>query len=185
VVRRGRSGSRRGRAFSTALARKPHKLHDALGAGDQRKLDEYLDGVRSIERRIELAERSNAAEGSDIPAKPAGVPKQWHEHARLMADLMVLSFRLDLTRVASFMLANEGSNRPYPAIDVREGHHDVSHHDRKEDKLAKFAAINKHHAEQFAYLLERLASEKDAEGAALLDSTMVVYGGAIGDWECT
>ncbi len=159
-----------------------NRLRTALGGNDQRKLDEYLDGVRSVERRIEIAEKSERdPAASGLPPKPSGVPEAWHEHARLMADLMVLAFRLDLTRVATFMLANEGSNRPYPAIDVRDGHHDVSHHDRNEEKLAKFAAINRHHSEQCAYVLEKLVAEKDAEGRSLLDSTMVVYGGAIGD----
>ncbi|MDZ4754723.1 MAG: DUF1552 domain-containing protein [Phycisphaerae bacterium] len=158
------------------------RLHDALGANDRRKLDEYLEGVRAIERRIELSERSaseSPAEG--LPPKPAGVPATWHEHARLMIDLMVLAFRTDSTRIATFMLANEGSNRPYPAIDVRDGHHDVSHHGASEDKLGKFAAINRHHTEQFAYLMQQLTSERDATGASLLDATMLVYGGAIGD----
>ncbi|MFO0828006.1 MAG: DUF1552 domain-containing protein [Phycisphaerales bacterium] len=158
------------------------RLRDRLGGADRRKLDEYLEGVRAIERRVDLAERSErdpAAEG--LPAKPAGVPGEWHEHARLMMDLLVLAFRLDLTRVATFMLANEGSNRPYPAIGVRDGHHEVSHHDRNEEKLKKFAAINRHHSEQCAYLINRLIEERDRDGASLLDSTMLLYGGAIGD----
>lgn len=156
------------------------RLRDALGGTDRRKLDEYLDGVRSVERRIELAERSERPDAQDLPAKPTGVPREWSDHARLMSDLLVLAFRLDLTRVASLMLANEGSNRPYPTIGVRDGHHDVSHHDGDPDKLAKFAAINRLHAEQFAYLLGRLAAEREGEGS-LLDGTMLLFGGAIGD----
>lgn len=157
-------------------------LREALGGADRRKLDEYLDGVRSIERRIELAERSEEHQASGaMPKRPEGVPKEWSEHARLMADLLVIALRTDATRVASFMFANEGSNRPYPSIDVRAGHHDVSHHGKDEDKLASYAKINRHHTEQFAYLLDRLAAEKDESGAALLDSTLLLYGGAIGD----
>lgn len=155
------------------------RLRAALGGTDRLKLDEYLDGVRSVERRIELAERSER-DAPDLPAKPAGVPRTWDEHARLMVDLLVLAFRLDLTRVATLMLANEGSNRPYPSIGVHEGHHDVSHHDADPDKLAKFAAINRLHAAQFAYLLERLA-ETQEPGGSLLDGTMLLFGGAIGD----
>lgn len=159
-----------------------NRLRGELGGSDRRKLEEYLDGVRAIERRIELAERSERDPATlELPSKPAGVPATWHEHARLMADLMVLAFRMDSTRVISLMLANEGSNRPYPSIGVRDGHHDVSHHGSSEDKLAKFAAINRHHAEQCAYLLGRLAESRDESGVPLLDSTMVVYGGAIGD----
>ena len=158
------------------------RLSDALGVGDRRKLDEYLDGVRSIERRIEFAERHGdgvAIEG--IPQRPAGVPAVWDEHARIMIDLLVLALRTDATRVASFMLANEGSNRPYPTIGVRTGHHDVSHHGNDGTKLTDYARINRHHTEQCAYLLDRLAEERDANGVPLLDSTLVLYGGAIGD----
>lgn len=157
-------------------------LRDVLGGNDRRKLDEYLDGVRSIERRIEFAERN--AEGAPVegmPARPSGVPKEWHEHAKIMADLLVLALRTDATRVATYMLANEGSNRPYPTIGVRAGHHDVSHHGKDESKVTDYARINRHHSEQFAYLLDRLATERDEAGAPLLDSTMVLYGGAIGD----
>lgn len=158
------------------------RLRSALGGNDRRKLDEYLDGVRAIERRIELAEATAGdVERTDLPPRPAGIPGEWHEHARLMNDLVAIALALDLTRVVTYMLANEGSNRPYPAIDVRDGHHDVSHHDRNDDKLAKFAAINRHHSEQFAHLLARLESERDQEGRSVLDSTVVVYGGAIGD----
>ena len=157
-------------------------LRESLGGSDRRKLDEYLDGVRSIERRIEVAERTDAGEAiADMPPRPAGVPAAWAEHARLMADLMVLAFRTDATRVATFMLANEGSNRPYPDIGVRAGHHDVSHHARDESKISDYARINRLHAEQFAYLMDRLAETRDEQGTPLLDSTLLVYGGAIGD----
>ena len=180
AARAGRLAARR--SILDGASEEARRLHQSLGGNDRRKLDEYLDGVRSVERRIEMAERSAIDPArAGLPPKPAGVPGVWHEHARLMADLLVLAFRLDLTRVATFMLANEGSNRPYPAIEVREGHHEVSHHDRNEAKLAKFAAINRHHAEQFGYLLTRLAEANDEAGRPLLDSTMVVYGGAIGD----
>jgi hypothetical protein len=172
--------ARRRSILDGALA-EAKKLEHLLGAQDRRKLDEYLAGVRSVERRIEFAERGAAEGVADLPKKPSGVPGVWHEHARLVADLLVLAFRTDATRIASFMLANEGSNRPYPAIDVRDGHHDVSHHGNTEDKLDKFARINRHHAEQFAYLLDELEGATDETGTSLLDSTVLVYGGAIGD----
>ncbi len=157
-------------------------MSESFGVADRRKLEEYLDGIRSIERRIELAERGAGAEPTaDMPKRPEGVPGEWQEHARLMADLMVLALRTDATRVVTFMLANEGSNRPYPAIGVGAGHHDVSHHGKDAEKIANYAKINRHHAEQFAYVLDRLAAERDEGGAPLLDSTMVLYGGAIGD----
>ena len=156
-------------------------LRDRLGAADRRKLEEYLDSVRAVERQVEAAERGPVA-ASDLGVEvPDGVPESWSEHARVMSDLLTMAFRLDLTRVATLMLANEGSNRPYPSIGVTRGHHDSSHHDNDEEKLADFAAINRLHAEAVAGFLARLAEERDAEGAALLDSTMVVFAGAIGD----
>ncbi len=156
-------------------------LNGRLGTNDRRKLDEYMEGVRAIERRIEFAERTEAEPESAIGMKrPEGIPKDYGEHLRLLADLAVLSLQTDQTRVVTFMLANEGSNRSYPTIGVKEGHHDVSHHGGDADKQRKFAAINTFHAEQFAYLLQRLRAADDA-GAPLLDSTMVLYGGAIAD----
>lgn len=156
-------------------------LSARLGVGDRRKLDEYLEGVRALERRIEFAERAaREPEQATGMRAPAGIPKDYGDHLRLMADLAVLAFQTDQTRICTFMLANEGSNRPYPTIGVKEGHHDVSHHGGDADKQAKFAAINTFHAEQFAYLLGRLRESRDAEGP-VLDRTMVVYGGAIAD----
>lgn len=156
-------------------------LRDRLGANDRRKLEEYLEAVRSVERRVEAGERGTQTPEELGVEVPEGVPAEWSEHARVMFDLLAMSFRLDLTRVASLMLANEGSNRPYPTIGVTRGHHDSSHHDDDPEKLADFAAINRLHASAVAGFLETLANERDASGQALLDSTMVVFGGAIGD----
>ena len=114
-------------------------------------------------------------------AEPAGVPKDVKDHVRLMADLMVLAFQTDLTRVATFPLANDGSNRPYPFIDVPEGHHDLSHHGSDPKKLEKIKKINTFHIEQFAYLLGKLKAVKEANGTTLLDNVMLVYGSGIGD----
>jgi hypothetical protein len=159
-------------------------LTESLGKGDQRKLDEYLTAVREVEQRIEKA-RKAAADRKPVPkpnmAEPAGIPKEVQEHIRLMCDLMVLSFQTDLTRVVTFPLANDGSNRPYPVIGVTEGHHDLSHHGRNAEKQAKIKKINTFHAEQLAYLLGRMAAVKEADGTTLLDSVMLVYGSGIGD----
>ena len=157
------------------------RLHDRLGAADRRKLDEYLDSVRAVERQVTAAETGERPSLPDGLVVPEGVPVEWRDHARGMFDLLALAFRLDLTRVATFMLANEGSNRPYPSIGVTQGHHDTSHHDDDPAKLAGFAAINRLHADAVAGFLARLAAERDANGEPLLDSTMVVYAGAIGD----
>ncbi|HET6572941.1 MAG TPA: DUF1552 domain-containing protein [Fimbriiglobus sp.] len=159
-------------------------LGKTLGKGDHHKLDEYLTSVREVEQRIEKARRA-AASRKPVPkpgmAEPSGVPKEVKDHIRLMADLLVLAFRTDLTRVATFPLANDGSNRPYPFIGVAEGHHDCSHHGGNPDKLAKIKKINTFHAEQLAYLVGRMAAVKEANGKTLLDNVMLVYGGGIGD----
>ena len=159
-------------------------LGKTLGTGDQRKLDEYLSAVREVEQRIEKAKRA-AAERKPVPKPdmptPSGVPKEVQEHIRLMADLMVLAFRTDLTRVATFPIANDGSNRPYPFIGVPEGHHDCSHHGSDPKKLEKIKKINTFHVEQLAYLAGRLREVKEANGTTLLDNIMLVYGSGIGD----
>lgn len=154
------------------------RLKRDLGQTDQRKLDEYLTAVRDLELRIEQSERFAAA----LPdyEKPAGIPEGNPEHIRLLFDLMALAFQTDTTRVATFLLAHDGSNRPYPFIGVSDGHHDLSHHGNDENKKQKIAKINRYHAEQFAYFLEKLKSIKEGEGT-LLDSCMIVYGGGISD----
>lgn len=157
------------------------QLRRQLGAGDLRKMDEYLTSVREIEQRIERAERFATQE---VPqpemAKPNGIPKDYAQHIRLMSDLLALAFQGDLTRIATFVHANEGSNRSYPFIEVPDGHHDLSHHGRDKTKQEKISKINQFHAEQFAYLLGKLKSIREADGC-LLDHAMVVYGSAIGD----
>ena len=155
------------------------QLKGRLGANDQRKLDEYLTTVRELERRINRAEQ---ASGQGLPnfAKPAGVPADYGEHIRLMADLMVLAFQSDLTRVSTFVLANEGSNKSYAFIGVSEGHHDLSHHGNDKEKQAKISKINQFHVAQLAYFLDKLQSTPDGDGT-LLDHAMIAYGSAIGD----
>ena len=155
------------------------QLEARLGANDRRKLDEYLTGVREIELRLSRAERTNAAE---LPAieKPSGIPTEYPDHIRLMTDLLVLAFQGDVTRISTFMYANEGSNRPYPFIDIREGHHELSHHGNDEAKQAKIAKINTFHMTHFAYLLERLKGIQEGDGT-LLDHSMIIYGSGISD----
>jgi hypothetical protein len=159
-------------------------LNKTLGLGDQKKLDEYLSSVRDVENRIEKIKKANAertaAPKPNMPA-PTGVPPEMKDHIRLMADLMVLAFQTDLTRVVTFPIANDGSNRPYKVIDVPEGHHDLSHHGSDPKKLEKIKKINTFHMEQFAYLVGRMQAVKEANGTTLLDSVMMVYGSGIGD----
>jgi hypothetical protein len=154
------------------------QLQRRLGATDRRKLDEYLTAVRELEQRIERAEQfARALPDYD---RPAGIPKDVEGHIRLMYDLMALAFQTDTTRVATFVVAHDGSNLPYPFIGVSDGHHDLSHHGGDEEKKKKIAKINRFHVSQFAYFLDKLASIKEGE-ATLLDQCSVVYGSGLAD----
>ena len=154
------------------------RLKSSLGATDQRKLDEYLTAVREMEVRIQRAGQFAAT----LPDynRPTGIPTDYEQHIRLMYDLLALAFQTDTTRVATFIIAHDGSNRSYKFIDVPDGHHDLSHHGNDEAKKQKIARINRFHTSQFAYFLEKLKSIKEGEGT-LLDSSMIVYGSGIGD----
>lgn len=155
------------------------RLSGRLGAEDKRKLDEYLDASRAIEKRIQRAATGPQAEAGSF-AQPAGIPADFAEHVRLMIDLQVLAMQADLTRVATFMLGREISNRTYPEIGVPDSHHMLSHHGKNADKMAKLAQINRYHMEFFAYALKRLKEAKDGSGS-LLDTTLVIRGSAFGD----
>jgi len=155
------------------------QLSGQLGGADRHKLDEYLTSIRELEDRIARSAKT-AEQGSPELARPDGIPKDYKQHIRLMMDLLVLAFESDQTRVATFMLANEGSNRPYPFIDVHEGHHDLSHHGGSEEKQAKLTKINRFHMEQFAYFLDRMKNAREGEGTLLAHST-VLYGSGISD----
>jgi hypothetical protein len=155
-----------------------NRLKSNLGYTDRRKLDEYLTAVRELEQRIERAQKFASA----LPdkTKPTGIPQDYEQHIRLLYDVLALAFQTDSTRVSSFIMAHDGSNRPYRFIGVPEGHHDLSHHGGDAAKKEKIAKINQFHMRQFAYFLERLKSIKEGEGT-LLDNCMIVYGSGIGD----
>jgi hypothetical protein len=170
---------RRERSLLDFVAEDARRLRDKLGVADRRKVDEYLTGVREIERRIDSA-RPVIEVGQATLSPPAGIPGDYREHLRIMADLLVLAFRADLTRIATFVFANDGSNRSYGAIGVPEGHHDLSHHGQEARKVDKIRTINRFHVEQFAYLVERLKEAREGEDS-LLDRSMVVYGSGISD----
>jgi hypothetical protein len=155
-------------------------LEGRLGTGDLRKLDEYFTAIRDIELRIDRAAHLPSAQPPEGRTAPAGVPGTFEEHIRLMCDLLVLAFQSDATRVATFVLANEGSNRPYPFISVPEGHHDLSHHGNDQAKKAKIRDINTFHVRQLAYLLERLQAIPEGDGT-LLDHSMIAYGSGNSD----
>lgn len=150
-----------------------------LGGNDRHKLDEYLTSVRAVEQQIEQAERFPLPE-TDLPC-PDGVPQSYQEHMRLMLDLLAISFQTDSTRLATFQLAHEGSNRSFPELGISEGHHNLSHHQRKPEKLEKIARIDHFYMQQLAYFLNKLTELKDPDGSSVLDNSMIVYGCAISD----
>lgn len=156
-------------------------LHRALGANDQRKLDEYLYAVRDIETRLQRSDKlSHGDSAMKDFERPEGVPRDFEQHVKIMLDMMVLALQTDATRIATFMFTNAGSNRSYREIEVPEGHHDLSHHGKNEDKQTKIAKINRMHARMFRYFLERMSAVQEDNGS-LLDNSMVVYGSGIGD----
>ncbi len=154
-------------------------LTKELGANDRRKLDEYLAGVRSVEGQIEKAERFKLPEPG--MKRPNGMPATHGEHVRLMLDLSALAFQTDSTRIITFPFAHEGSNRTFAEIGIAEGHHSLSHHQRKEKNLEQIAQIDKFYVEQLAYFLKKLDEIKDADGKTALDNSMIVYGSGISD----
>jgi hypothetical protein len=156
------------------------RLAGRLDGADRLKLDEYLTGVREIEQRLVRLERLGLP---DVPDRelPDAPPKAYGEYVRLLADMLVLAFQTDSTRVATLLLAHDGSNRTFPEIDVREGHHHLSHHKGDEAMIEKLARIDRFYIEQFAWFLDRLRSTPDVDGRSLLDNSMIVYTGGLSD----
>jgi Protein of unknown function (DUF1552) len=157
-----------------------NRLRSRLGSADLRRMDEYLTSVREIERRIQQASPAPDATTNGGLTRPGGIPTDYRQHIRLLTDLLVLAFQTDLTRIATFVFANEGSNRNYRVVDISDGHHDLSHHGRNQEKLEKLHRINRFHIEQFAYLLSRLKSIREGD-RTLLDNCMIMYGSGNGD----
>ena len=158
-----------------------NRLGKELGVADKRKLDEYLSAVRELERRIERAAKEGREGGGKLGMrKPEDKPADFAEHLRLLADLLVLAFQTDSTRVSTLVFSNESSNRSYASIDVPEGHHDLSHHGNDAEKQAKIQRINRFHVEQFAYFLGKLKAAREGD-KTLLDRCMIVYGSGIAD----
>jgi hypothetical protein len=154
-------------------------LRRELGAGDQGKLTEYLDSVRDVERRIERAESQS---GRELPVldRPAGAPVGYEDHVKLMFDLEVLAYQLDLTRVITIMLGREFSGMTYPQVGVPDAHHPVTHHALEPEKIAKVAKINAYHVQLYSYLLEKLRATPDGDGS-LLDHVTMMYGTGLSD----
>jgi len=156
------------------------RLESSLGPADRNKLGEYLDAIRDIERRIQKAEEQNADMKVPLMERPSSTPEDFGEHARLMMDLMTIAWQTNMTRVVSFMMAREGSNRSYRSIGITDGHHSVTHHMHDPAKIEKVVKINHLHVETFAYLLQKLRSTPDGEGS-LLDHSLILYGSSISD----
>jgi hypothetical protein len=155
------------------------QLESSIGTRDKARLDEYLNHVREIERRVQLAEKRTDSL-IDVPEAPVGVPEAFEDHAKLMFDLMAIAFEANLTRVSSFMLARELSQRTYPHIGVTGPHHTISHHGNKPDMIEAHAKVNLYHAGLFAGFVQRLASTKDGDGS-LLDHSLILYGSGMGN----
>ncbi len=157
------------------------RLGMGLGTGDRRKLSEYLDAVREIERRIQRAEQQDPAAAA-LPSidRPAGIPPTFEEHVKLMFDLMAVAFQADLTRVITFMIGREGGNRTYRSIGVPDAHHGLSHHFNDPAKIERLQKIDQHHVDMLSYFLARMQEAKDGEGT-LLDHSMIVYGSSLSD----
>ena len=157
------------------------RLQSSLGGADKRKMDEYFSAVREVEVRIQSIERSEKPAPPGVAAPSASVPSDFGEHARLMADLLVLAFQTDLTRVATVLFSIEQSPRAYGAeIGLPEGHHGLTHHSGDKEKIEKVTRINCYHIQSLVYALERLHAVKEGDGT-LLDHSMIVYGSGISD----
>ena len=154
-------------------------LEGTLPPGDRTKLAEYLDAVRGVEKRVQIAEKQNNQELPTVK-HPSGVPTAWEDHVKLMFDLEVLAFRCDLTRVITLMLGREHSGMTFPQIGVPDAHHPISHHQQEPEKVAKVAKINAYHVRIFTYLLDRLRSTPDGDGT-LLDHVTLMYGAGMAD----
>ncbi len=151
-----------------------------LGGSDRAKLDQYLYGIREIEKRIEKAERFGTTVDPSM-ATPSGVPQSYEQYVQLTFDLLFLAFQTDSTRVASMLLAHDGSNRSFDQIGIVEGHHDLTHHQNKEDRIKKVEEIDHWYVKMFSGFLDKLASAQDADGKSLLYNSMIVYGSGNAD----
>jgi hypothetical protein len=157
------------------------RLMSKVGSRDRAKLGEYLDAIRDLERRIEIVEAQTAApQGAPSMERPAGIPPTFKEHVQLMFDLEVLALQSETTRVVTFMMGREQTDRPYREIGVNDGHHPLSHHKDFPEMIAEVEKIDRYHSEMFAYFLEKMRSTPDGDGS-LLDHSIIVYGSALSD----
>jgi hypothetical protein len=156
------------------------RIHNRIAKTDQRKLDQYMTGVREVERRIQLSSAAARLPGTDFP-RPTGIPEDFDEHLRQMCDLMVLAFQTDSTRATTFMVTKEATDRNYPWLGFTDGHHELSHHAGVAEKNRKLREIDRYHISILAYMIEKMMTVEEAEGSTLLDNSMVLFGSGISD----
>jgi Protein of unknown function (DUF1552) len=162
------------RSVLDAVTQQAKRLNLRLGAPDRNALNDYLENVREIERRLAKSSTQEASPETSMPA-PLGIPESFEEHIKLMFDLQVLAYQADLTRVSTFMLARELSQRTYPKVKAFDPHHSVSHHQDDPVKIDTLTRIQTYHASMFAYYLQKLRSTADGDGS-LLDHSLILYG---------
>ncbi len=167
------------RSVLDSLSQEVAQLQGSLGASDRHKLIEYLESIRDVERRIQIAEEQND-QNLPVVDHPAGIPATYDEHVKLLCDLQVLAYQCDLTRVITLMLGREFSGVTYPQVGVPDAHHPITHHAGQAEKIAKVEKINAYHVTQFAYLLEKMRSIPDGDGT-LLDHATLIYGTGMGE----
>jgi hypothetical protein len=167
------------RSVLDSLTQEVARLQGSLGSADRTKLTQYLESIRDVERRIQLAEEQND-QNLPVVDHPAGIPATYDEHVKLMSDLQVLAYQCDMTRVITLMLGREFSGVTYPQIGVPDAHHPITHHAGEAPKIAKVEKINAYHVTHFAYLLEKMRSTPDGEGS-LLDHATLIYGTGMGE----
>jgi hypothetical protein len=163
------------RSILDAVMANVRHLEGSLGPSDRNRVAEYLDTVREIERRIQLAEKQNANSTLAVPTAPTGIPDDHQEHSKLMFDLMALSYQANITRVSTFMMAREVSYRTFPMLGISEGFHPASHHQNNPERLENLTKINTYHVGLLAYFLGKLKATPDGDGN-LLDHSLILYG---------
>jgi hypothetical protein len=168
---------RRDRSILDSVSARVKELQTTLGPSDNRKVSDYLESLRDVERRIQKAEEQSTREIPDVQ-RPAGVPDGFQPHVELLYDLQLLAYQSDLTRVITFMYGREQTGRPYPQIGISEPHHPLTHHQNDAEKMAKCTVIQTYHVRLFASYLEKLRETPDGDGN-LLDNLVLLYGGGI------
>jgi hypothetical protein len=164
------------------ITRDVKRLQTKIGPTDQARLNDWLENVREIERRIQkIEERNTSGEARELPTAPAGVPDSVDEHMKLMFDLQALAFAGDITRVTSYKMSRDATGRTFPESGVTGGFHGLSHHGGNEQRVTQYAKLNKYHVGLVVYFMEKLKKLQDADGSSILDNSLILYGSPIGD----